>query len=55
MVEVEERYDVIVDLGRHTSYYQPKLHESSFSLPLWVEKRIYGKSSTEKSSKECQF
>jgi len=27
---------------KETSYYQPKLQESAFSLPLWVERRIYG-------------
>lgn len=41
MAQIKERYETIIDLGRHTSYYQPKLHESAFALPLWVEKRIY--------------
>lgn len=40
--EIKDRYDTMVGLGRATSYYQPKLQEASFSLPLWVENRIYG-------------
>ena len=28
-------------MGKETSYFQPKLQESAFSLPLWVERRIY--------------
>ena len=41
MVQVKDRYDTIVSLGKDTSYYQPKLQESAFSLPLWVERRVY--------------
>jgi len=27
-----------------TSFYHPRLHEGTFTLPLWVEKKIYGDS-----------
>lgn len=37
MENVVQRYNRI----KETSYYQPKLQESAFSLPLWVERRIY--------------
>jgi spermidine synthase len=37
MENVVKRYNRI----KETSYYQPKLQESAFSLPLWVERRIY--------------
>eukprot|EP00979_Chaetoceros_neogracilis_P009639 scaffold2192_cov268-Chaetoceros_neogracile.AAC.41 len=36
-----DRYERMVLSGNGTSYYQPKLQESVFSLPLWVERRIY--------------
>mmetsp|Transcript_16811 Transcript_16811/g.25159 ORF Transcript_16811/g.25159 Transcript_16811/m.25159 type:complete len:340 (-) Transcript_16811:5-1024(-) len=39
--EVNERYTSMLKNGRETSYYHPKLQQSSFDLPLWVEKRIY--------------
>lgn len=35
------RYQKMESSGNRTSYYQPKLQESVFSLPLWVERRIY--------------
>jgi len=38
MENVFKRFNRITE----TSYYQPKLQESAFSLPLWVERRIYG-------------
>jgi len=41
MRDVFDRYKHMVKLGKETSYYQPKLQESAFSLPLWVERRIY--------------
>ena len=39
--EIEERFNAMQSTGSETSYYQPKLQESAFDLPLWVEKRIY--------------
>lgn len=39
---IEERYLRMCDAGRHTNYYHPRLQKSSFDLPLWAEKRIYG-------------
>lgn len=40
--EVHERFKIMQEVtGSETSYYQPKLQESAFDLPLWVEKRIY--------------
>lgn len=39
--EISDRYTNMVKNGSETSYYHPKLQQSSFDLPLWVEKRIY--------------
>jgi len=42
MEEINERFNVMQQVtGSETTYYQPKLQESAFDLPLWVEKRIY--------------
>lgn len=49
MESVLSRFDMMVEMGRGTSYYQPKLQDSAFSLPLWVEQRIYGKECEKKS------
>lgn len=38
---VQNRYDRMVERGLETSYYHPKLQESCFDLPLWVQKSIY--------------
>jgi len=40
--DVEHRFREMVQAGTGTTYYQPKLQKSSFDLPLWVEKSIYG-------------
>mmetsp|Transcript_29908 Transcript_29908/g.49353 ORF Transcript_29908/g.49353 Transcript_29908/m.49353 type:complete len:348 (+) Transcript_29908:237-1280(+) len=40
--DVESRFAVMQANDRGTTYYQPKLQSSSFDLPLWVERRIYG-------------
>lgn len=40
--DIEERFTTMVENGDETSYYQPKLQTSSFDLPRWVERRIYG-------------
>lgn len=39
--QVSMRFQKLVQMGKETSYFQPKLQESAFSLPLWVERRIY--------------
>jgi len=39
---MNKRYEHIVSSGKATSYYHPKLQKSTFSLPLWVQNRIYG-------------
>lgn len=39
--EIEERFNAMQITGSETSYYQPKLQQSAFDLPLWVEKTIY--------------
>lgn len=39
--EVENRFEKMVESGNDTEYYQPKLQQSAFDLPRWVEKRIY--------------
>jgi spermidine synthase len=31
------------ELNGKTKYYHPRIHKSSFDLPLWVEEAIYGK------------
>jgi len=41
MEDVKRRFTAIQEKGLGTSYYQPKLQESAFDLPLWVEKAIY--------------
>lgn len=30
------------ELGGKTLYYHPRIHRSSFDLPLWVEEYLYG-------------
>eukprot|EP00814_Leptocylindrus_danicus_P017108 CAMPEP_0116010846 /NCGR_PEP_ID=MMETSP0321-20121206/4230_1 /TAXON_ID=163516 /ORGANISM="Leptocylindrus danicus var. danicus, Strain B650" /LENGTH=354 /DNA_ID=CAMNT_0003479995 /DNA_START=138 /DNA_END=1203 /DNA_ORIENTATION=+ len=42
MQHVKERFDRIKDTGKSTTYYHPRLQISSFDLPYWVEKAIYG-------------
>jgi len=42
--QILTRYDNLVNSGRRTTYYHPKLQESAFDLPLWVEERIYPES-----------
>lgn len=39
---VQERYKRMIEAGKLTTYYHPRLHESSFDLPLWAEKHMYG-------------
>lgn len=39
--QIRTRYEDIVNSGNRTSYYHPKLQESAFVLPLWVDERIY--------------
>lgn len=39
---ISERYNRMCEAGRNTSYYHPRLQNSSFDLPLWAEKRVYG-------------
>jgi len=41
MMDVSKRFQNIVNLGKETSYYHPMLQETVFSLPLWVQRRIY--------------
>jgi len=41
MSVINKRFQKMDEEGDRTSYYQPKLQESVFSLPLWVERRIY--------------
>lgn len=39
--EIETRFENMLESGNETEYYQPKLQQSAFDLPRWVEKRIY--------------
>lgn len=39
--EVEERFTKLDNSQGETTYYHPKLQQSAFELPRWVEKRIY--------------
>mmetsp|Transcript_5853 Transcript_5853/g.8968 ORF Transcript_5853/g.8968 Transcript_5853/m.8968 type:complete len:113 (-) Transcript_5853:67-405(-) len=39
---VKARFDAMVEAGKTTSYYHPRLQTSAFDLPLWVENSIYG-------------
>lgn len=41
METINYRFGNIVRLGKSTSYYHPMLQDTVFSLPLWVERRIY--------------
>lgn len=40
--KVLRRYLKMCEAGLQTSYYHPRLQTSSFDLPLWAEKQIYG-------------
>jgi hypothetical protein len=40
MEEVKNRFKAMEAKGQGTTYYQPKLQESAFDLPLWVEKAV---------------
>lgn len=42
MRSIEDRYTKMCQEGKDTTYYHPRLQVSSFDLPLWAEKRIYG-------------
>ena len=46
MSEVNHRFQVMQQAGLVTSYYQPQLQQSSFDLPLWVHRSIYGSTET---------
>lgn len=46
MSAIKKRFQHMEKEGDRMSYYQPKLQESVFSLPLWVERRIYSDKST---------
>ena len=39
--DVTNRWNTIQTTENGTSYYQPRLQQSSFDLPLWVEKAVY--------------
>jgi spermidine synthase len=39
--DIKSRFAVILKNNQSTSYYHPKLQESAFDLPLWVERVIY--------------
>ena len=40
--ETQIRHRLIEEAGMETTYYHPKLQISSFDLPYWVHKSIYG-------------
>ena len=40
--DVRSRFREMTEAGKETTYYQPKLQDSSFDLPLWVERKVYG-------------
>mmetsp|Transcript_7209 Transcript_7209/g.10565 ORF Transcript_7209/g.10565 Transcript_7209/m.10565 type:complete len:342 (-) Transcript_7209:154-1179(-) len=52
MGEVRSRFEKMERDDRGTTYYQPKLQLSSFDLPLWVERRVYGQYGTSASVDE---
>jgi hypothetical protein len=39
--DITNRWNKIQSTKNGTSYYQPRLQQSSFDLPLWVEKAVY--------------
>ena len=39
---IEQLHTQMNEAGRATTYYHPRLQNSSFDLPLWAEKQIYG-------------
>jgi len=42
MSQIQERFDRMRSSSdKRTTYYQPKLQQSAFDLPLWVEETIY--------------
>jgi len=42
MSQIQERFEKMRSTAdKHTTYYQPKLQQSAFDLPLWVEETIY--------------
>jgi len=43
-LRIPERHAAIQMRGLETTYYHPRLQNSSFDLPLWAEKAIYGPS-----------
>jgi len=47
--QTRNRFSTIEKKGDGTSYYQPKLQQSSFDLPLWVERAIYLDSTSDNS------
>jgi spermidine synthase len=51
MSEVKRRFKAMEKAELSTSYYQPQLQQSSFDLPLWVHRSIYG--STESLDSVC--
>ena len=42
MDEVTKRWETIQQIRGGTTYYQAKLQQSAFDLPLWVENAVYG-------------
>lgn len=44
--EVSHRFHNIVRMGKGTTYYHPILQDAAFSLPLWVQRRIYQSGNT---------
>jgi spermidine synthase len=40
--DIQERFRRLRGAGKVTTYYHPRLQESSFGLPLWAEEKIYG-------------
>ncbi|CAB9523642.1 Polyamine aminopropyltransferase [Seminavis robusta] len=43
--EIQRRFQQMEQAGQGTSYYHPRLQQSSFDLPLWVHRTIYGSDS----------
>ncbi|GKY92905.1 hypothetical protein MPSEU_000259500 [Mayamaea pseudoterrestris] len=40
---MRKRFASICNAGKATTYYHPRLQNSSFDLPFWAEKEIYGR------------